>query len=151
MEKKTKNRGNSVPVIQHQPSSFRGQESKPDIYGGKHGTTKADPSIDRRNEVGFYVGNRLETFDAETFAIMRAVHFVVAGRQTERNFVIFAGGHAENRFRLKAIEWVLDFRTRHILCHETLRQRLCLASFSSLSLSFSFIVFPIFVRGLCLT
>lgn len=44
--------------------------------------------------MGFYVGNRLETFDTEAFAIMRAVHFVVAGRQTERNFVIFTDSQA---------------------------------------------------------
>lgn len=39
--------------------------------------------------IGFYVGNRQETFDAEILAIMGAIHLITSRQQAGQGFAIF--------------------------------------------------------------
>ena len=48
----------------------------------------------RRNGVSFYIGNRQETFDAETSAIVRGIHSLASRRQEVHDFKISTDSQA---------------------------------------------------------
>lgn len=61
----------------------RPKESRGKTYEEKVRSTQDEPARPRWNGVGPYAGNRQETFDTETFAITRGIHFLALRRQNK--------------------------------------------------------------------
>ena len=55
---------------------------KGEAYGKRVRTIREEPPGPRWNGAGFYLSNGLETFDAETFVIMRGTHSLASRKQT---------------------------------------------------------------------
>ena len=85
--------GKGLPFLQG------GNRQAPAVQGGRQGSRvardsnrrtcgqatrpfRAEPAGPRWTGAGFYIGRQQETFDAEAFAIMRAIHATTSTQQT---------------------------------------------------------------------
>lgn len=77
------------------PTTLQGvRGGQPRTHGEAARYILAGPSGPSWTGIGFYVGNRQETFGAEIFAIMRTFHHLASKRQKPQDFIIFTDSQA---------------------------------------------------------
>ena len=91
-----------APAVQGSRQGPRvARDSNRRTYGQATRPFRTEPAGLRWTGAGFYIGRQQETFDAEAFAIMRAIHVMASRRQTGRDFTIFTDSQVQSNCSLK--------------------------------------------------